>query len=184
MPVDVFCYDNNVPDYVPKDCGVERAGIVGVAFIDKSQTPTDVNLADATFWGSTQSTSPKYYHIIQATRGEYNGGTPTEEDGFGLEDKQISDAEHVVNIEVEGLLYNRSFWETVNRRKWVFAFVTNAGNLFYVDKPVTVYATPMNPKSIKANAFWKIQVKWSQYSNPRIVAAPEGIFAPSGSFNN
>ncbi len=169
---DVFCFDNNIPDYVAKECGMERAGIIGIALFDKSQNPTDAQLQDVaalTYWNSTQSTSPRYVHIIKSTRGEYTGGAPVEEDGFGIEDKQITDAEHTSNIEVEGLLDNWTFWETVNRRKWKVALLTNAGFLLWINRPVTVYAKINNPKNIKANAFWMIALKWADISNPKVL---------------
>lgn len=172
---DVFC-SIDVPDYVQKECGIERAGIVAIALMETDQSPSDANLSSASYWTTVLAASPPTHHRILQTRGEYNGGTPTEEDGFGRESTQVTGADHESILEVEGLLDNRDFWEGVNRKKWKVALITNGDLLYFVDTPATVYAKIMNPKSIKSGAFWTVSIKWQDYSNPRVTEVPDGTF--------
>lgn len=172
---DFFC-SINVPDYVQKECGIERAGIVAIALMDLDQQPSNANLSSAAYWTTVLAASPTTHVKILQTRGEYNGGTPTEEEGFGREATQVTGADHEATAEVEGLLLNRNFWEAVNRKKWKLVMVTNADLLYYVDEPVTVYAKLVNQRNIKGNAFWGLSFKWQSYDNPVVVEAPVGIF--------
>jgi hypothetical protein len=173
---DIFC-DIDVPDYVQKECGVERAGIIAMLLIDKDDVSANdnQNLESLTYINNKLNTSPATWFLIQQTRGEYPGGTPTEEEGFGTESTQVTGADHTASVEVEGLIDNRDFWESVNRKKWKVALLTNAGFIFYIQAPVTIYAKINNPKSIKANAFWMVSLKWEDYSNPVVHETPDGL---------
>jgi len=170
-----FC-DSNVPDYVTRECGVDFAGIVGMGLIKDDQSPTDANLEDPTFWENAIAASPQSYYVIPKTRGEYTGGTPTEEDGFGLQLKIVTGAEHTATVEVEGLIENRDFWEGVNRRKWKVALITAGGLMYFIDVSSSVYAKINNQRSTQNMAFWSIDIKWQSLSNPKVLNAPEGIF--------
>lgn len=165
----VFC-DELTPDYVQQDCGVERAGVVAVALIDVAVgTPSNANLTNASYWSNLIAQSPPLAHKILKARGEYPRPTVTSEEGFGRESKQNTGADHVVNFEVEGILDNRDFWESVNRKKWKFAFITAGDILHYVDVPVSVDARINNQKDIKGQEFWQVEASWSDFANPRTV---------------
>lgn len=174
--MDIFC-TTDMPGYVAQDCGIERAGIIGVGLIDLNESPTSTNLEDASWWTSQIALSPQVTFVIQNTRGEYNGGSPVEEEGFGKESTQITGADHELSFEVEGLIDNRDFWEGANRRKWKLAIATNGDLLYYISSPVTLYAKIMNPKNIKSGAFWAVTCKWQDYSNPAVYNIPVGIFS-------
>lgn len=167
---DIFC-STDVPDYVQQDCGIERAGIVGLVLLDTDVgTPSNANLISTTYWNNLLNQSPALAFRILKTRGEYPGGTATEEEGFGLESTQITGADHEITLEVEGLLDNRDFWEGVNRRKWKAGFITNGGNyMLYEDAPITVYAKQNVPRDVKTSEFWIVSLKWQDYSNPRVI---------------
>lgn len=167
-----FC-DSDVPDYVTRECGTDFAGIVGMGLIPLSENPTDEELEAAETWADA---SPQVYYVIQNTRGEYPGGTPTEEEGFGNESTRVTGADHAATVEVEGLAENRDFWEGVNRRKWKVVMITAGGLMFYVDTPTSVYAKINNQRSTKNMAFWAIDIKWQSFSNPKVLTAPEGVF--------
>lgn len=165
----IFC-DELTPDYVQQDCGVERAGVVAGALIDPAVgTPSNANLTSASYWNSLFNSSPPLAHKILKMRGEYPRPTVSSEEGFGRESNQNTGAEHVVNFETEGILDNRDFWESVNRKKWKFAFVTAGDLLHFVDVPVSVDARPNIVKDIKAQEFWMAEAKWSDFANPRVV---------------
>jgi hypothetical protein len=170
-----FC-DSNVPDYVNRECGIDYAGIVGIGLIKDDQNPTDADLEDDAWWTAEIAASPQSVYVIQNTRGEYNGGTATEQDGFGLQATVVTGADHTATVEVEGLIENRDFWEGVNRRKWKVALITAGGLMYYVDVSSSVYAKINNAKSTKAMAFWSVDIKWQSFSNPKVLNAPEGIF--------
>ena len=165
----IFC-DTLTPDFVQQDCGVERAGIVAVVLVSRTVgTPSDANLKSSTYWNTLLNQSPALAYLIKSTRGEYPRPTVTSEEGFGRESKQNTGAEHTVNFEVEGIKDNRSFFESVNRKKWKVGFVTAADLLYWVDEPVTIDGRFNNPKDIKAQAFWAVEASWSTFDNPRVV---------------
>src|SRR5688572_25544813 len=111
---DIFC-STDVEDYVPQQCGIERAGIIAVGLLDPSEEHSHANLESASWWTTEIATSPATVWLINPTRGEYNGGTPTEEDGFGTESTQVTGADHEAVVEFEGLKDNRDFVEALNR---------------------------------------------------------------------
>lgn len=165
----VFC-DSDTPDYVQQDCGVERGGVVSVALIDTTVgTPSNADLVSAAYWTSLTSQSPPLAHILLKTRGEYPRPTVTSEEGFGRESKQNTGADHIVNFNIEGILDNRDFWESANRKKWKFAFVTAGDLLHYVDVPVTIDSRMDLKMDIKTGEFWSGEASWSDFSNPRVV---------------
>lgn len=165
----LFC-NEETPDYVQSDCGVERSGVVAGALIDASVgTPSNANLASAAYWSNLFNQSPPLAHRILKMRGDYPRATVTSEEGFGRESKQNTGADHVVNFETEGILDNRDFWESVNRKKWKFAFVTAGDLLHFVDLPVSVDGRINLPRDIKGQEFWQGEASWSDFSNPRVV---------------
>lgn len=169
---DIFC-STDIEDFVPLECGIERAGIRAIGLIDLTEEPSDANLEDASFWTTKLATSPAKYWLIKPTRGEYNGGTPTEEDGFGMESTQVTGADHEATIEFEGLDANRDFVESINRRKFKLVLFTAAGLMLYIEAPVTIYTKITNPRSIKAGAFWAMIAKWQSYDNPKVLTTPD-----------
>jgi len=167
-----FC-DVTVPDYVPKECGVDRAGIISIGLIDLDQNPTRLNLESEAFWEARIAASPQLYYVINKTRGEYAGGQPTTEDGFGTEASRVTGADHTATVEVEGLSENRDFWEGVNRKRWKLVMITAGELMYYVSKPVSVYAKINNQRNIKGAAFWTVELKWQDFSNPEVFEAPD-----------
>lgn len=175
---DIFC-GADVDVYVQKDCGIDNAGIVALAFIDPDaydDIPTTEELESASFWTDMQSASPPQVYIATKTRGEYQGGTPTEEEGFGKNQTQVTGANHELPAEFEGIEENRDFVEGINRRKWRLAFVTSGGKLGYIHTPGTPYFTPKIAKAPTSGAFWGGTHKWQDYSNPVFVDAPADVF--------
>lgn len=175
--MNIFCSQNQ-PAYTQVDCGIDQAGIVAVGFIDENVvTPTKVNLESSGWYTNLLHTSPPTLFISTKTRGEYPGGSPTEEDGFGKVAKQITGAEHAATFEFEGVEENRNFVEGINSKHWKMVFVLNGGKGFYVDAPVSVYGKLNVPRGINTAAFWMIEAKWQDYANPVTFDAPTDIFA-------
>jgi hypothetical protein len=171
---DLLC-GTAVPDFVAQDCGVEIGGIIGVALILESVEFTDIeNEAE---WTAKKEASPQEVWILKDTRGEYPGGSPTEEEGFGKETVRVTGAEHEITVEVPGIKDNVDFFNKVNRsRRFKFAFVTAGDLLFYVQQPVIIYGKQNIPRDTKAGAFWMLTIKWQSLDNPAVYDAPVGIF--------
>lgn len=169
----VFC-DENTPDFVQQDCGVERAGVVAVVLIDSTVgTPSDADLTSDTYWDNLTSQSPPLAHVILKTRGDYPRPTVTSEEGFGRESKQNTSADHIVNWEVEGIEDNRDFFESVNKKKWKFGFVNAANLLHFFNEPATIDGRITNPRDIKAGAFWGVETAVTDFANPRVVSVAD-----------
>ena len=173
---DIFC-NSTVSQYVQVDCGIDQAGIVAAAFVpEDTPTPSVANLEDEAWWTAILDLSPISAFVVTKTRGEYAGGTPTEEDGFGRESTQITGATHEATLEFEGIDENRDFVEGVNRRKFKVALVTNGDKVIFIDAPVTSYFKLSIPRGITTAAFWTGTLKWQDYSNPIVADIPANIF--------
>lgn len=174
--MNIFC-EQNQSDYVQMDCGIDQAGIVAVGFIDTTvTTPTKVNLESEGWYTNLLAQSPPQLYVATKTRGEYPGGTPTEEDGFGKESTQVTGAAHEATIEFEGIDDNRLFVEGINSKKWKMVFITNGGKGIYIDAPVTPYGKLSVPRGITTAAFWMMTLKWQDFANPVVFDAPDNIF--------
>lgn len=182
---DIFCTEDQ-DEYVQKDCGIDEAGLVAAAYIKRSVI-TDMFtgltraqkrelLETVGFWNTVLGSSPVTAYIATKTRGEYPGGTPTEEDGFGRDATQVTGADHEVTLEFEGLDENQLFVEGINSRKWANVFVTNGDKGIFIEKPVTVYGKPNVPRGITTGAFYQVSHKWRDKNNPIVFDIPAGIF--------
>lgn len=177
--MNIFCAQNQSA-YTQINCGIDQAGIVAVGFIDEhaySTTPTKVNLESVGFYTNMLASSPPTLFVATKTRGEYPGGTPTEEDGFGRESTQITGAKHEATIEFEGVEENRNFVEGINSKKWKLVFVMNGGKGIYVDTPATAYGKLNVPRGITTGAFWQVKISWQDFANPQTFDAPTSVFA-------
>jgi hypothetical protein len=164
----IFCL-SSVPDFEQLSCGTELGGIVAMALIDKSLSPTQTDLQTKSYWTQKINASPQKIWVIQDTRGSYPGGTPTEEEGFGKTPTLRTGADHEATIEVRGVEDNRAFWAAVNQTdKWGLVFFTNDDLGFYAEN-VSVFSSPVIEQSIKSSIRWKVSAKWSDdMSNPLV----------------
>lgn len=174
--MNIFC-EQNTPAYTQIDCGIDQAGIVAVGFIDPSvATPTKVNLESEGWYTNLLAQSPPQLFVATKTRGEYPGGTPTEEEGFGKESTQITGATHEMTIEYEGIDENQLFTNAVNSKKWKMVAITNGGKGIYIDSPTTPYGKLVVPRGITTAAFYQMVIKWQEFVNPVVFDAPDNIF--------
>jgi hypothetical protein len=163
--------------FTQKDCGIDLGGIVAIGFLDQdTPSPSETDLETTSYWTTKTATSPPTAFIVQDTRGEYSGGSAVEGEGFGKTGSQMQGQEHEVTVEVEGMKDNRNFWEDKLRRKYKFAFVTAGDDLYYVDTPVTIHATPTIARDVNEGVFWTVTIKWSSLSNPYISDKPDDVF--------
>lgn len=169
----IFC-DTEISDYTIRNCGIDHAGIVAIGIINIYETPTTTQLEDPDFWSDKTSETPLKYWAIKNTRGEYLGGEQTEEED--LIGYLITGSNHQAIIEVENLKENYVFWDRIQKHNWKICLVNSGGLMFYVDKPVSFYPKINNPKSNKSAAFFNVQMKWQDLSNPYILNEPDGVF--------
>ncbi len=181
---DIFCTQDQ-DEYTQIDCGIDQAGIVATAYIDTDAIDGFSTMTRAqkkayfeleSNWTALLAASPVKTWIATKTRGEYPGGTPTEEDGFGRESTQVTGATHEATTEFEGLIENQDFVEGLNRRKRYVVFVTNGNKGIFVGNPVTVYGKMNVPRGITTSAFYMLSHKWQGYENPIVFNIPDNIF--------
>lgn len=167
----VFC-DQNLPDWVQKECGTELGGIIAFVLIDKDQAPTVTDLTTLSFWNQKIVASPQRYFVVKDSRGSYPGGTPVEEEGYGKVPTIRTGADHEANLEVRGVLSNRTFAAVANQTdKWNIVFITNGEVGIYIED-VSVYAKLIVDQGIKSTMRWGWNFKWSDnLSNPVIFDA-------------
>jgi hypothetical protein len=176
MPLQQFC-GVNTPDFDQLDCGTELGGIIAIALIDRDEAPTLEQLRETSFWTSKLTASPQKYRVIKDTRGTWPGGTPVEEEGYGIVPIIRTGADHEATGEVRGVLNNRSFWAGVNQTaSWNAVIITRGFQAFYIEG-ASVYGTPVIDQSIKSTLRSKFSIKWSDdLSNPQVFNAPSSIF--------
>jgi hypothetical protein len=168
-----FC-EVDIADYTPRACGIDFAGIVGIAIIDFYEDPSVDALSSREFWESKFMQSPRKYHVIKNTRGGYQDADVSyDEDLVGY---LVTGVSHQAVIDVPEVQENRDFWEAIKQNTWKLCLVTSGGLMYYVDKPVTFVPKIMNPRSVKEAAFFQVEMKWLDISNPYILEAPEGVF--------
>jgi hypothetical protein len=173
----IFC-EETITDYVTRTCGVDFAGIIGIGLIDLYEDPIEEDLSDTDFWLNAVEDEPQKYFVIRNTRGEYlNPEAIQEEDLVGWTN---TGANHSATIEVNNVKDNRDFWDWIKYRNWKIVIATGGGLLFYIDKPVSIYAKIVNGKSIKSESFFNVQMKWQGLSNPVILETPDGVFTNTG----
>lgn len=183
---DVYC-DEDQPDHVQLECGIERGGIVALAFIspdvDVDEDDIENNLEDADWWDNLITNSPQGAWVVLNTRGTKPQGTPTEEEGYGLVPMETTGDDHELTFESLGVMQNRTFWGSKNRRRnWKMVYLTAGTNddgnyeAFYV-KNVSVYASTTIEQSVKSRKRYGGRAKWSTDLTPDLpFHAPSGIF--------
>ncbi len=169
-----FC-DTQLSDYTVRNCGTDSAGIIGIGIINDYEDPSNSDLEDPTFWINKIVETPLNYWAIRNTRGQYDQVDVIEEED--LIGTTVTGATHSATIDVPEVQENRSFWDAIQRHNWKLCLITSAGLMYYINKPVSFYPHINNQKSIKQSAFFQIDMKWYDFSNPVILNAPEGIFS-------
>ena len=176
---DLYCTQEELPEFVAIDCGGDEAGIIGVGFLEPEVNfnGSPDQLSQAAFWQSLVDASPKQAYIIKNTRGEYPKAAVTESEGFGRKSTQVTGRDHEVTFEVPGIKDNVVFFNRINRRTdLLFSFVTNGDLVHFVKVPVSIDAGIQIDRDIKAWEFFAVTVKWSDFDLPIVEDAPDGIF--------
>jgi hypothetical protein len=169
-----FC-DTDIADYTIRNCGNDFAGVIGIGIISDYENPTEEELEDPDFWTAKIIETPLKYWAIRNTRGQYDQTDLSEEED--LIGTTVTGAKHNAIIDVPEIQENRNFWDAIMRHNWKLCLITSGGLMYYIDKPVSFYPHINNPRSIKQSAFFQVDMKWYDFSNPIILNAPEGIFS-------
>ena len=191
LKADAIC-SVDAPDYIQLECGSELGGIISIGLIKagtwvgENDTEALAFLEDETWWSDGMGASPQTHYVLSQTRGSKPAGTPTEEEGFGLNSVERTGDDRELPFEALGVMSNRDFVAAVNRnRAWGFAYVTagkdtSTGDYqaFYAPD-VSVYMDTLIEQSIKSRKRWSGNSKWSTDMTPDLpFIAPASIFVP------
>lgn len=185
---DIFC-EEDTPDYVQQDCGVELGGVVALGFIKpgtsvgENDTERQTNLESATWWTDGEDASPQSHWTVLNTRGSKAAGTPVEEEGYGLNSVERTGDDQEIVFEALGVVDNRDFWASVNKRTgWGFVTISRGSGseligLYYDD--VSVYADITIEQSIKSRMRFSGSAKLSTDMTPALpFTPPNSVFNP------
>lgn len=185
--VDIFC-EEDVPDYVQAECGIENGGLIAVGLIDPdvpvgdNDTEKVTNLEDETWWADGAGASPQTHWYILNTRGSKAAATFTEEEGFGLNATETTGADEAWVFESLNIFDNRDFVASVNkRRKWNAVFVTAAkrdtGYVAHYQENVNFRGSLLLEQDIKSRQRWSWEANASTDTTPALpFVAPASIF--------
>lgn len=153
-------------------CDVERGSIVAVAFIEETNSFTDISNPDEWVNGSN-------IYIHRQVRGLYQKYTSIGVEGKGRQDIRITGRKHAAIFKIDNIRSNEPYWNTLNKAtNYKFAFVTSADydTIFYVNKNVSIDAGLDVKRKLDSQLEWMITVKWSDRVIPIASDAPQGIF--------
>lgn len=187
MKVDIFC-EEETPDYVQAECGIENGGLIAVGLILPSvdvgadDAAKIVNLEDEEWWTAGVAASPQTHWYILDTRGSKAAATFTEEEGFGLNSTEVTGADESWVFESLNVKDNRDFVASVNkRRKWNAVFVTAAksgtGYLAHYQENVNFRGSLLLEQSTKTRQRWSWEARASTDTTPALpFIAPASVF--------
>lgn len=185
--VDVFC-EEDAPDYVQAECGIENGGLIAVGLIkpgtDIGSSDEEIRsfLASEVQWADGVGASPQTMWVIKDTRGSKAADTFTEEEGFGLNSTEVTGADQSWVFESLNVYDNRDFVAGVNkRRKWNVVFVTAArrdgGFVAHYQENVNLRGSLLLEQSTKTRQRWSWEARASTDTTPSLtVVVPESIF--------
>jgi hypothetical protein len=187
MKVDIFC-EEDTPDYVQAECGIENGGLIAVGLILPSVVvgASDVlkvaNLQDEEWWSDGVAASPQTHWFILNTRGSKAADTFTEEEGFGLNSTEVTGADTTWAFESLNVFDNADFVAAVNqRRRWNAVFVTAAtrdgGYVAHYQENVNFRGSLIVDQDIKSRQRWGWEARASTNTSPALpFVAPASIF--------
>lgn len=164
-----FC-DVDIEDYQIRNCGIDYAGIIGLLIISNRENPSITDLSDPQYIADRLAEPNKKFWLIRNARGQYEDIQPIEEED--LDGVRVTGAVHTAVIEAPDIKPNRDFWDIIQRNNWKIGILTSGGLMYYVDKPVSFYPKINNTRSIKTSAFFEVQMKWYDLSNPYVLPEP------------
>lgn len=187
MKLDIFC-DQDTPDYVQAECGIENGGLIAVGLILPSVDvgATDelkkVNLENEVWWSDGVAASPQTHWFILNTRGSKAADTFTEEEGYGLNSTEVTGADTAWNFESLNVFENADFVAGVNqRRRWHAVFVTAAtrdgGYVAHYQENINFRGSLILDQDIKSRQRWGWEARGSTNTSPALpFIAPASIF--------
>jgi len=168
----------SIPDFTSPECSFEAGRIVAIAFIHKGIHSTIfANPSNAALWVDGSYSAD--LHVFQEVRGTYSGGQPTEINGLGTQSTRVINGEHSINVRIEGVKNNETFWnELAKSHEYRVAFVVggNYDLLFINDKDCSIYANVPIEEGLDSEVLWNVDIKWRDFDNPKSSDVPTGIF--------
>lgn len=169
---DIYC-STLLTDYTPLECGVEKGRIIALGLVDPDSPLTDPS--DNTEWTAGLGSPQTAWVITSGVRGEMPRATDTEEEGFGLDETQLTGASHQATLQILGVKNNPAFWNIVNKKQWHVALAYSEGDMFYIAKPVTVISRPVVGSDLKSTIYNEVTIKWSDIDNPLVYTTPASL---------
>lgn len=164
---------NSLTAYNCNPCLVLEKGRVSAVAIIKNSFAF-VNPSSAAEW--TAGIANGNIVVIWQTQGSYDGGSTTEQPGFGRSATSNGGTDHTLIFKDPNYLENPDFYNDLrNISDRTIAFCTETA-VHIVNAPVTF--TPKNPVQDDVNSIvtWEVQAKWSADDSPVPYTQPNGIF--------
>ena len=104
--------------------------------------------------------------VIPKTNGDFDGGTPQFEDGYGEELQQYVTTEFKANYKDRDLKANWAFYEGKKlSKRWRFGFRTK-NYVFITNTPCTIVPRFPVENNIKGSVVWNVEVSCAERENP------------------
>lgn len=170
------CGGGAQPDYVCGPCiETEHGRIRSIALIKKTYVAT-VMLAPSNDSTWTTGLSTGNLFSIYATQGSYDGGSTTEEAGFGNQATINGNTTHTLTYKDPNYGDNCDFYNTLrDSSDYTVAYVTE--NFVHFTEEVVTFS-PKNPvqDDINSNLTWEVQCKWTNRNSPCPYTKPSTFF--------
>lgn len=186
---------NNITGYHPADCDTqlgyvkqccpetEKGGIRHFILVNKNYQNTLLSALDAA--GTDKEKQHAAFMaaklagkmvVVPNVVGEYDGGSPTESQGYGGAQTRITGKEHTATIDDVNVVNNREFADALAKtQNWILWFVT--GSLIWnTHEPCGGVANMPVGREYTSEVMYQYVFKWSSITNPQHYWAPDALF--------
>lgn len=186
---------NNLTSYHPLSCSsqlsylqqccpnTEAGGVRHLILVDKYYQPTLVDELDAA-GDSTAAQQAAWNRARRAGKlivvpnilGEYDGGSPTEAQGYGGAQSRVTGMEHTLTVDDVNVVGNRSFADAVNRSQRYVAWFATERLIWNGHAPCGISATMPVDKAYTSEVKYVYNLKWSSLEHPQHYWLPRQLF--------
>lgn len=162
--------DKLVPEHLCNPClPLELGGVRTVLFIDKDYIITTPSAASE--WNS--GITSRNIIIIPKTYGTFDGGTPSEGQGFGDTPTSLDGYDYFLQFFDPNFIGNVDHYDTIKnlRANYKVAFRTST-QIIMSDKVVTIIPKMPIAQDLKTKVLWAVDVKWTSQNLPFVYDAP------------
>jgi hypothetical protein len=162
-----------VPAHTGTSCPDKEKGKIRHAFIYKS-TFSFVSPENQNEW--TNGLNAGDIQILWGVNGSYDGGTVTEDVGFGDQEFTNGGRTHIVNIKDPNYYDNCDFYNALSQtQEFKFGYVTE-NYTHFTDVVCKFLAKNPVQEDIKSIVLWELEVKWSGDNSPCPYNKPANVF--------